>query len=414
MRRILAALAAALLLLAGCAAPGGEPSASTPRMLTPTPAPETPAPSATPEPTPEPSAEPSTEPEPTAEPEPEELVLARAVMARMDLRQLIGQLFFVKADDLTGEYGITTAGADVIHALNEYPVGGVILMDQNLSDPEQTAALIGNLQAFSVPDLFIAVDEEGGLVSRAADNLGTRAFFPMYEYREEGPDTAYENARAIGEDLSNLGFNLDFAPVADVWTNPEYTVIGRRAYSDDFEEAGVLVAAAVHGFHDGGVLCTLKHFPGHGDTSEDTHTGAARTERTLEELRAGEFLPFAAGIEAGADLVMLAHVTAPALDDEMASLSPEVVRVLREELGFTGVIVTDSLSMGAVTQAYPADEAAVRALEAGADLILMPEDLELAFRGVEAAVEEGRLSRERIEESVLRILTLKASYGILH
>ena len=412
MKRRIAALAAALLLLAGCGVPEGTAAAETPRILTPSPAPETPAPAPTPVPVPEPTAEPT--PESTPEPEPEELILARQVMARMDLRQLVGQLFIVEADDLTGQYGTTSAGADVIHYLNEYPVGGVILMDQNLSDPGQAAALISNLQAFSVPDLFISVDEEGGLVSRAADNLGTRAFAPMFEYREEGPETAYENARAIGEDLSALGFNLDFAPVADVWTNPENTVIGRRAYSDDFDEAGVLVAAAVRGFHDGGVLCTLKHFPGHGDTTADTHTGTAVTERTLEEMRAGEFLPFAAGIEAGADLVMLAHVTAPALDGEIASLSPEVVRILRGELGFTGVIVTDALRMGAVTEAYASDEAAVRALEAGADLLLLPEDPELAVRGVEAAVEEGRLSRERIEESVLRILTLKASIGILH
>ena len=412
MKRRIAALAAALLLLAGCGVPEETAAAETPRILTPSPAPETPAPAPTPVPVPEPTAEPT--PESTPEPESEELILARQVMARMDLRQLVGQLFIVEADDLTGQYGTTSAGADVIHYLNEYPVGGVILMDQNLSDPGQAAALISNLQAFSVPDLFISVDEEGGLVSRAADNLGTRAFAPMFEYREEGPETAYENARAIGEDLSALGFNLDFAPVADVWTNPENTVIGRRAYSDDFDEAGVLVAAAVRGFHDGGVLCTLKHFPGHGDTTADTHTGTAVTERTLEEMRAGEFLPFAAGIEAGADLVMLAHVTAPALDGEIASLSPEVVRILRGELGFTGVIVTDALRMGAVTEAYASDEAAVRALEAGADLLLLPEDPELAVRGVEAAVEEGRLSRERIEESVLRILTLKASIGILH
>ena len=412
MKRRIAALAAALLLLAGCGVPEGTAAAETPRILTPSPAPETPAPAPTPVPVPEPTAEPT--PESTPEPEPEELILARQVMSRMDLRQLVGQLFIVEADDLTGQYGTTSAGADVIHYLNEYPVGGVILMDQNLSDPGQAAALISNLQAFSVPDLFISVDEEGGLVSRAADNLGTRAFAPMFEYREEGPETAYENARAIGEDLSALGFNLDFAPVADVWTNPENTVIGRRAYSDDFDEAGVLVAAAVRGFHDGGVLCTLKHFPGHGDTTADTHTGTAVTERSLEEMRAGEFLPFAAGIEAGADLVMLAHVTAPALDGEIASLSPEVVRILRGELGFTGVIVTDALRMGAVTEAYASDEAAVRALEAGVDLLLLPEDPELAVRGVEAAVEEGRLSRERIEESVLRILTLKASIGILH
>jgi beta-N-acetylhexosaminidase len=193
-------------------------------------------------------------------------------------------------------------------------------------------------------------------------------------------------------------------------------VIGTRAFSADAETAAQLVAACVSGFADSGTLCTLKHFPGHGDTATDSHLGAATTDKTLEQLQACEYLPFQAGIDAGADLVMVGHISAPEVtgDDTPASLSYELVTgQLRQALGFDGLVVTDSLSMGAITQNYAADEAAVLALQAGVDLLLMPEDLNLAMNGVLDAVADGRLSQERIDESVTRILTVKLERGIL-
>ena len=195
--------------------------------------------------------------------------------------------------------------------------------------------------------------------------------------------------------------------MADVWSNPDNPVIRTRAYSDDFFQAAELVAAAVEGFHAGGVVCTLKHFPGHGDTVSDSHYGAAYVTKSLEELRQEELLPFRAGIEAGADMVMIGHLTVPALDTMPAPFSHAVVtELLREELGFTGVVITDALEMGALGD-YTSGEIAVLAVQAGVDLLLCPGDPAEALGALSQAVKEGELSRERIDESVLRILRMK-------
>ena len=208
-----------------------------------------------------------------------------------------------------------------------------------------------------------------------------------------------------------LHFNTDFAPVADVWTNPNNTVIGDRAYSDDFDQASELVAAAVQGFHDAGVICSLKHFPGHGDTDTDTHSGAATVDKTVDELMDGELKPFISGMEAGADMVMVGHITMTAIDPEHpASLSREVVTgLLREQLGWDGLVITDGLEMGALS-AWSEGERCVLALEAGVDILLGVSDIPGAVEAITQAVENGELSEARIDESVLRILGLKLEY----
>ena len=188
-------------------------------------------------------------------------------------------------------------------------------------------------------------------------------------------------------------------------------MIRTRAYSDDFAQAAELVAAAVEGFHAGGVVCTLKHFPGHGDTSADSHYGAVYVTKSLEELREAELLPFRAGIEAGADMVMIGHLTVPALDEKPAPFSHAVVtELLRQELGFTGVVITDALEMGALGD-WSSGEIAVMAVQAGVDLLLCPGDPAAALQALSGAVENGELSMERIDESVLRILRMKLRFS---
>ncbi len=358
-------------------------------------------------------------PEPTPTLSPEELAAQAAAetamtrLAAMDDHTLVCQMFLVWPEALTGGETVTEVTIQLVRGLGAYPVSGVIFRGANLETREQTRALTGGIQALG-RGMFLAVDEEGYTVNRVMDALGTTPIGDPYSYRDQGVAAAYDNARTIAEDIAALGFNLDFAPVADVWSNPENTVIGERAYSDDFDEAAELVAAAVRGFLDGGVLCTLKHFPGHGDTAQDSHSEAAVTWRSLEDLRAGEFLPFAAGIEAGAPFVMTGHVTAPEVDTLPATLSDTVTtELLRGELGFEGIIITDAMEMGAIANAYGSGEAAVMAIEAGADLVLCPESLEEAVAAVMEALESGRLSRERLEESVLRVLTVKALHHIL-
>lgn len=354
---------------------------------------------------------PTPTPEPTPTPDP---VLTRAeeLLAGMSLREKLCQLMIVRPEVLTGESPVTAAGETTRLALEQYPVGGLIYSVDNLVTQEQTREMIENTQSYSKIPIIISADEEGGNVGRLMYKLGTTFIHSMYSYKDMGEDTAYQNALTIGTDMVSCLFNTDFAPVADVWTNPANTVIGDRAYSDEFGQASELVAAAVRGFTESGVICCVKHFPGHGDTSTDTHEGAAVVDKSLEELRAGEFLPFEAGIEAGVDMVMVGHITVTAVDDEPATISHEVITgLLREELGWDGVVVTDSLDMGALA-GYEIGEVCVKYLEAGGDIMLGIPDLAAALTALETAVTEGRLTEQRIDESALRVLMLKLSHGI--
>ena len=363
---------------------------------------------------PDPTAEPvpTATPEPTPTPDPVK-TKAEALLADMSLHEKVCQLFVVRPEVLTGLSPVTVAGEATQQALENYPVGGLIYSVDNLVTQEQTREMIENTQSYSKIPLIISADEEGGNVGRLMYKLGTTFIHSMYSYKDEGPETAYQNALTIGTDMVSCLFNTDYAPVADVWTNPANTVIGDRAYSDDFEQAAELVASAVQGFTDAGVVCCLKHFPGHGDTDTDTHDGAAVVDKSLEELRAGELLPFISGIEAGADMVMIGHITVTALDEVPATISEAVISgLLREELGWDGVVITDSLDMGAMA-GYDNGEVCVRFIEAGGDILLGVPDLAAAVSAVEAAMSEGRLTEQRLDESVQRILELKIEHGII-
>lgn len=365
---------------------------------------------------PDPDADVTSTPEPTPEPTPTPdpvKVRAEELLSGMTLREKLCQLMIVRPEVLTGESPVTAAGETTRLALETYPVGGLIYSVDNLVTQEQTREMITNTQSYSKLPLFISADEEGGNVGRLMYKLGTTWVNSMYSYKDEGADTAYDNAKTIGTDMVSCLFNTDFAPVADVWTNPENTVIGDRAYSDDFEQAAELVASAVRGFTDAGVICCLKHFPGHGDTSTDTHEGAAVVSKSLDELRAGEFLPFVSGIEAGADMVMMGHITVTLVDPEPATISKAIITdVLRGELGWDGVVISDSLDMGALA-GYDNGEVCVKFLEAGGDILLGIPDIETALTALEAAVTDGRLTESRIDESVQRVLELKISHGII-
>lgn len=354
------------------------------------------------------------------------------LLAEMTLREKVGQLFLVRPDALDPALsqqtiddadapGVTEVSEAMAAFLEEYPVGGVVLFGKNITDEGQLRGLIAGLQQSSPVPLLIGIDEEGGVVARLANS--PRFDLPRYESAAavgaQGTDAVRAMSAEIGTYLAGYGINLDFAPVADVNTNPDNPVIGTRAFSSDPQEAADCVTAAVEGFSQAGVLCCLKHFPGHGDTAGDSHDGTVYTEKTMEELRACEFLPFEAGIRAGAPLVMVGHIAATnAVEGEECNLPATFSRalitdVLRDELGFAGVVVTDSLAMGAITETYTPGEAAVLALQAGADLLLMPAGLAQAYDGVLAAVEDGRLTEERIDESVARILALKQQAGLL-
>lgn len=343
-------------------------------------------------------------------------VLSRAelLLESMSTREKVYQLFMVFPSAVAGVSPVTTAGDLTRQGLANYPVGGLIYDKTNMVSREQVTEMLTTVQTYSKIPLILTCDEEGGRVNRLMSTVGTTYIDSMMSYRDQGPEKAAENAEIIAGDLVSCGFNTDLAPVADVWSNPRNTVIGDRAYSDDFAQAAALIAAAVEGFHTGGVACTLKHFPGHGDTAADSHTGAAYVTKTLDELRSGELLSFQAGIDAGADMVMIGHLTVTDIEDVPALFSYRIVtQLLREEMGFDGVVITDSLQMKAVTEFYGSGEAAVLAVQAGVDILLCPADLKEAANALIDALETGVISEERLNESVLRILSLKENMGIL-
>ena len=363
---------------------------------------------------------PADEAGPTPEPTPAAETTLTA--ADLTLEEKVGQLFIIRPDslDLTlPQEQIDDAKADGVteltdamrDALQKYPVGGVCQFGKNIVDPEQITAFNAALQEASDIPLFISVDEEGGAVARLANK--DTFDLPRYESAAavgaEGADAACAMGQTIGGYLRTYGFNMDFAPDADVNTNPDNPIIGTRAFSSDAATAAEMAAAAADGLRTGGILPTLKHFPGHGDTAEDSHTALAVTYKTLDELQACELLPFAA--DTGLHAVLVGHIAAPNVtgDGTPATLSPQLVALIPD--AENTLIVTDSLAMDAITAAYTPGEAAVQALQAGCDVLLMPNSLPEAYAAVLEAVQNGTISEERLDRSVNKILLYKQQFA---
>ncbi len=328
----------------------------------------------------------------------------------MPLEDKVAGLFIVTPEAITGVSTAVQAGDGTKEALSKYAVGGLVYFGKNIQSKEQVSEMIENTCLYSNYPLFIAVDEEGGSVSRVAEaGLAEKAPSPGDIAAGGDAAAAYQAGISIGGYLAELGFNLNFAPVADL-ANVEGSCMEGRSYGGTAESAIPYVTAVAEGLKEQGITPCLKHFPGIGSSGQDTHDGMASTERTLEEFRAEEFGVFAAGTEAGAEMIMVGHMAAPALtgDNTPCSLSEAVVtELLRNELGFDGVVITDALNMSAVKDYHDSAEAAVLALRAGCDMLLMPEDFEAAYQGVLQAVQEGTISEERIDDALRRIYRIK-------
>ena len=358
---------------------------------------------------PEPSGTPGPEPS-----RPAPATLAEQTLAGMTLREKVYQMFIVYPSAVTGVRTVTAAGEATRKALEQYPVGGFLYDRTNMVSKEQVRTMLTNTQSYARIPMILTCDEEGGRVNRLMGTVGTTYIGPMLSYKDQGTGVAKSNAQTIAQDMVSCGFNTDLAPVADVWSNPQNTVIGDRAYSDSYQQAAQLIPAAVEGFHAGGVACALKHFPGHGDTSADSHYGSVYVYKPLARIRQEELLSFQAGIDAGADMVMMGHMIISDVDDQPGLFSEKLVTgLLREEMGFQGVVISDGLQMQAMTDHYSSADIALRSVKAGVDILLCPRDLESAANALIHAVEAGEISEERIDESVLRILTLKENRGIL-
>lgn len=376
------------------------------------------------EPEAEPSAPTQTETTPAPQPGSPEWIdqNARQLLDSLSLREKVGQLFLVAPEALQIQSGVSyssTVWNDAMtQTLQDYPVGGIILFGANVSTPAQLQYFTTSMRLAFPTAPFIAIDEEGGRVARIGRNSNFDV--PRYDSMEAVGDTgdpqnAYEAGLAIGTYLQEYGLNVDFAPVADMNTNPNNVVIGDRAFGSDPQLVSNMVNAAIDGFHEAGIITSIKHFPGHGDTTGDTHDGYVAVTKSWEELKNCELIPFIAALD-NTDMVMAAHITLPNIttDGLPASLSHEILtEKLRGELGYQGVIVTDSLSMGAIIQTYSPLESVKTAFLAGADILLMPQNFTEGFDGLVAAIETGEISEERLNESVLRILKLKIQYEII-
>lgn len=344
------------------------------------------------------------------------------IMDEMTLYEKVCQMMTVyqyRIPDPTGSstyISATETGSKLQKALEKYPVGGILYDAGSMKSKAQLKSLLDTAQSYSKYPLLFSVDEEGGRVARIGNTLGYNdggVLSAMQTYQSQGPSVAKSNAKRLADNLSYYGFNWDYAPVADVNSNPKNTVIGTRAYADNFDDAEELIPAAVEGFHAGGVACTLKHFPGHGDTSSDTHAGSVYVHKSLKEIRENELRSFQAGIDAGVDSVMIAHI----IVDEVGTpslFSEELLQgILRDEMGFDGVIVTDGLGMKAMTDVYSTKEIVINGTKAGIDVFLCPSNLDEAITSLVDAVERGEISEQRIDESVEKILTLKKKVGLI-
>ena len=345
-------------------------------------------------------------------------------LAQLTIEEKIGQLLMPRLPWRT-----TAANEWVQDFMEAVPVGGFILFSDNVVSIAQVQELTEGLQALSRLPLFISTDEEGGRVSRV-NRLFDRRIPPAFEIGRQGdPAVAYDAARAIGRQLAMLGINMNFAPVADVWSNPANTVIGNRAFSQDANAAGYMVEAAVLGFAAEGVLSVAKHFPGHGDTNEDSHYQLAFHLHDRERFDEKEALPFIRSIRAGVDGVMIGHISTPAIEGSRAILdwmAPWIESgalpatfsdfwlqdVLRGEMGFDGLIITDALEMRALTDHFTYAQIALGAFLAGADILLIPSDPRRTFNVLLDGYHSGLFDTDRLHQSLRRILRAKEALAL--
>jgi len=363
-------------------------------------------------------------------------VLVGVMVRHMTVEEKVGQLFVVEvygqdATTVTPEaaaanrrlYGVDTP-AEVV---DKYKPGGVIYFDarrgpDNVRDPRQIAMLSNGLQAAAVRQrmhipLLISTDQEGGAVVFRLVAPATAMPGNMALGASRSQAAARRSAQVIGTELAAVGINQDYAPVADVNVNPANPVIGVRSVGEDPQLVSRLVSAQVDGYHDGGVATVAKHFPGHGDTAVDSHFGLPEVTHSREQLEAIDLPPFRAAIRTGVDTIMTAHVVLRSIDPSGAPATmsrPILTGLLREELRYDGLIVTDALDMGGATGTYPPNVAPVEAFKAGADQLVLAPQLDVAYNAVLAAVRSGEISKRRLDESVQRILRLKLKRGLFH
>jgi len=328
------------------------------------------------------------------------------MLAEMTLEEKIGQMLIVY-------YNSSVMDDTLKSALTDVKPGGFILFKDNITTYDNTLKFIKDIKSTSDIPMFISIDQEGGNVQRLlslSDISVSNIPYMNYVGNMKDVNLTYEVGKVIAEELRVFGINMDFAPVIDIWSNSNNTVIGKRSFGNDSELVSSMGLALGKGLSDNGIISVYKHFPGHGDTDVDSHYSLPVINKTKEEFLSLELVPFKNAIENGAEVIMIGHLAVPSLtgSDIPASLSKEIItNLLKNEMGFDGLVVTDALNMGALTNYYSQEEVYVKAIDAGVDLLLMPSSSRKAVVAIKKAVEDGVLSEEKIDESVRKILMLK-------
>lgn len=363
----------------------------------------------------------------------------KAIIDKMTLEQKVAQLFVVSPETLTGVDSVQYAGDMTYQALQDYPVGGIVFAKDNIDSSSQFGTMTDNLQSYSEEisglPLFLAAAEEGGSASVLGNNDNLDEYYEnsysdddsdyssssansvhsgapsMSEIgRKDDSTNAYEAGKSIGSLMSAYGLNLDLAPVADVLSGNS-TGIGNRTFGTDAQTVSDMALEVIRGIQEEDVNAVMKYFPGYGAASSNM-SGFPVINSSLDELKKKEFLPYSNAIAQGMDFVMVGHISVPNVtgDDTPASLSEKMIsEVLRKDLGFKGIVMTDYLNDKTIVKNYGAADAAVKAIQAGADLLLEPDDLEAAYEGVLKAVKKGDITEDRLDESIYRILRVKLS-----
>ncbi|QGU96866.1 beta-N-acetylhexosaminidase [Clostridium bovifaecis] len=330
----------------------------------------------------------------------------------MTLDEKIGQMVIVGIEG----YNLNNNTKSLIE---KYKVGGIVLFGSNIQGSEQLLDLVNSLKKENLKNkipLFLSVDEEGGKITRMPKEFKR---FPNNKAIGKINDMELSNniGRTIGDEIKSFGFNMDFAPVLDINSNPKNPVIGSRSFGANPDVVSNLGIETMKGIQSENVIPVVKHFPGHGDTSVDSHIGLPTVNNDLNRLQSFELIPFAEAIEKSADAVMIAHILLPKIDKENPSSMSKIIitDILRADLKFNGVVITDDMTMGAITKNYNISKAAIKSVEAGSDVILVCHGYENEIKVIndlKDAVSKGEISEQRIDESVYRILKLKGKYNL--
>ena len=346
------------------------------------------------------------------------------IINQMSLREKVGQMFFIRlealdpnyiSDELSGKYiKHDILNDEMIDTYNEYPCGGIVLFAKNLNDERQLITLTNNIHNLDNRPL-ICIDEEGGVVSRIANSNKFRVKKTPNNNTMTTYDDAYKQGYYIGSYLKKYHIDIDFAPVADINSDSQDNAIGERSFGDNPILVSTMVNAFISGLHDNNIIACTKHFPGHGNSKDDSHLNEVNIEDTLEMLKEEELVPFINNLDIS-DMVMIGHIKTPNTtnDDLPASLSKEIITdILRDTYKYDGLIITDSFEMAAITKYYTNQEVVLTAIDAGVDILLMPENYKEAFDTIIQAINTNQIKEERINESVKRILKLKTKYNLI-